>query len=294
MAFFQKFPLIRYDVNKTGSRKLVTNIMRRVVMRQKIKDQSDFFDVYVIPEGETPEMTANKFYGSSELHWVILLLNDIFNPYYDWPLSAQSMEKFLLKKYPDRGYFVTGTTGPSDGSLFEKGAKVWSSTGNARVRSWNPTFNKLEFDNVGGTFSNEQKIRAYTSKGWAEATISRIVEDNQYSLHHFEDITRSATADGNILDPLASSPYGGTGEQVLLGQTGGTAAGFMHLTDAVTFGGTILYNYLTSNDGSVTAYNTIRNYDYEHRKNEKNRQIKILRPRYIEQVVSDFRKLMRG
>ena len=293
MSYFNKFPIIQYDFDGTGSRKLATNILRRVVMRQKIKDQAGLFLDYIVPEGETPEITAHKVYGSSELHWVLLLLNDIYNPYYDWPLSAGQMEKFLLKKYPERGYFVTGTVASTDGSIFEKGARIWSNTGNARIRSWDSTLNKLELYNVGGTFSNGQVVQCFTTSGRPSATISRIVQENQYSLHHFTDNTRSATMEGNIINPLGASPYGGTGEQVVLGQTGGTASGFMHSTDAVTFGGTILYNYLTSNDGSVTAYKTIRNYDYEHRKNESNRQIKVLKPEYIDQVVSDFRKLMR-
>ena len=68
MAYFTKFPLTRYDISKTGERKLATDILRRVVMRQNIKDESSFFDEYVVPEGETPELTAYRVYGLSLIH----------------------------------------------------------------------------------------------------------------------------------------------------------------------------------------------------------------------------------
>ena len=51
------------------------------------------------PNGETPEVTAFKHFGDSELHWVILMTNNITDRYYGWPLSDADFERFVNDKY---------------------------------------------------------------------------------------------------------------------------------------------------------------------------------------------------
>ena len=49
------------------------------------------------------------------LHWVILLSNDIINPYYEWPLSDYAFQQFVTDKYDNPGaihhYEVTQSSG---------------------------------------------------------------------------------------------------------------------------------------------------------------------------------------
>jgi hypothetical protein len=42
---------------------------------------------------------AHKFYGSVDYVWVIIIMNNIVNPYFDWPLSTNELERFLDDKY---------------------------------------------------------------------------------------------------------------------------------------------------------------------------------------------------
>ena len=60
-------------------------------------------DKYSVKDGETPEGLAYKVYGNSNYHWIILLLNDIQNIYYDWPLSSVAFNEFVNDKYDDPG-----------------------------------------------------------------------------------------------------------------------------------------------------------------------------------------------
>ena len=55
-------------------------------------------------DGETPEIIASKLYGWSGYHWIILLVNNIIDPYFDWPLSGDDLVATIRKRYttPDR------------------------------------------------------------------------------------------------------------------------------------------------------------------------------------------------
>lgn len=97
--YFANFPLIPYDVVGNGDFKLATNIMRRVVARTKTKYEKGFFDTYDVKNGETPEMIAYKLYGDSELHWIILLMNDIVDRYHQWPMSTRQFLAHINNKY---------------------------------------------------------------------------------------------------------------------------------------------------------------------------------------------------
>ena len=97
--YFKEFPTIPYDAEGNGKFKDVKNLLRRVGVRAKIKTNTSLYDTYDVKNGETPESIAHKLYGDSELHWVILLLNDITDRFHDWPMSEAQFIKFVNDKY---------------------------------------------------------------------------------------------------------------------------------------------------------------------------------------------------
>ena len=101
MPYFDSFPTISYDPTGDKNPKTIKDILTRINIKQSIKDSGANFEVYDIQDGDTPELVAHKEYGDSRLHWVILLFNDILNPYYDWPLSVRNFEKFVKNKYTE-------------------------------------------------------------------------------------------------------------------------------------------------------------------------------------------------
>ena len=42
------------------------------------------FYKYLVPEGETPEQVANRIYDDPNLHWVIMIINDMSDIYEQW------------------------------------------------------------------------------------------------------------------------------------------------------------------------------------------------------------------
>ena len=67
--------------------------------REKVLDVVSLYEKYDVPSGERPEDTAFKHFGSSHYHWVVLLFNQIINPYYGWPLKQRDFYAFINDKY---------------------------------------------------------------------------------------------------------------------------------------------------------------------------------------------------
>ena len=113
--YFRNFPTIIYDSEGTGEFKDVTNLLRRVAVRAKVKTNTLLYDTYDVKEGETPESVAHKLYGDSQLHWVILLVNDITDRYHQWPMTTPQFQAYVKDKYanPDatHHYEITQDSG---------------------------------------------------------------------------------------------------------------------------------------------------------------------------------------
>ena len=115
--YFSDFPKILYDAKGQGSSVVVTNLLRRVAIRSKIKDNVMLYDTYDIKSGDTPESIAHKLYGDPTLHWTILMTNDITDRYHQWPMYEQQFNTYLNEKYsnPDgvHHYEISQSSGDS-------------------------------------------------------------------------------------------------------------------------------------------------------------------------------------
>ena len=97
--YFASFPKIYYDSGGQGNLKLVTNLLKRVAIRSKVKSNTMLYDTYDVKNGESPESIADKLYDDPELHWVVLLVNDITDRYHEWPMKEQQFLSYLNEKY---------------------------------------------------------------------------------------------------------------------------------------------------------------------------------------------------
>ena len=139
MSYFSKFPLFTYDIKGDKVRKLLPDILRRVKLRATVKSGGMLFDKYDVKEGEKPEDIAFKWFGDPELHWVILMTNNVTDRYYGWPLNQVQFAEFLTDKYGDNvdavhHYEVTKDSGRTTGqgpSDYSHLVEVNSDTDNA-------------------------------------------------------------------------------------------------------------------------------------------------------------------
>ena len=99
MAYFDRFPLMAYDVAGNENYKLLPNILKRVKLRSGLRSGSYLFDSYDVQDGERPEDIAFKLYGDAELHWIVLMTNNVTDRYYQWPLTQPQFQEHLTDKY---------------------------------------------------------------------------------------------------------------------------------------------------------------------------------------------------
>jgi len=99
MSYFDRFPLMAYDMKGNQQYKLLPNILRRVKLRSGLRSGAFLFDKYDVKDGEKPEDVAFKWFGDAELHWVILMTNNITDRYYQWPLSQPQFQEHIADKY---------------------------------------------------------------------------------------------------------------------------------------------------------------------------------------------------
>ena len=97
--YFNKFPLMVYDVKGNKEYKLLPDILKRVKLRSGLSSSRFVFDKYNVKEGERPEDIAFKYYGDPQYHWVVMMVNNITDRYYGWPMTQPDFEDFLTDKY---------------------------------------------------------------------------------------------------------------------------------------------------------------------------------------------------
>ena len=98
MSYFERFPLYAYDLEDTQNQTLITDILRRVNLKSNVAANTLVFDEYNVQDGEQPDIVARKYYGDSELHWIIVTVNNITSRY-DWPLDQVALSEFVNDKY---------------------------------------------------------------------------------------------------------------------------------------------------------------------------------------------------
>ena len=99
MSYFTQFPLIAYDMKGDRNYKLLPDILRRVKLRSGLRSGAFMFDNYNVKDGERPEDVAYKWFGDAQLHWVILMTNNITDRFYQWPLSQPQFQEHITDKY---------------------------------------------------------------------------------------------------------------------------------------------------------------------------------------------------
>lgn len=91
--YFSNYPLIQYQG------KTVRDITRRSkVIEETLRDPYVFLP-YTVMEGEKPEDVANGYYGSVDDTWIVLLSNNITDPYTQWPMSDAEFDQYFINKY---------------------------------------------------------------------------------------------------------------------------------------------------------------------------------------------------
>ena len=94
--YFKALPKMYYPYS--GTQTIVPDIFRRVHLDKFFQNKLTL-QSYYINDGETPEMVADKFYGSSKYHWLVIICNSIADVQREWPISQRALVIYVNEKY---------------------------------------------------------------------------------------------------------------------------------------------------------------------------------------------------
>jgi hypothetical protein len=98
--YFENVPAVEYpSFESNTSNVLLTNILTRSGFLREVTENTAMFYEYQVKDGETPEVIAHKLYGDVKRFWIVLLFNNLSNPYYDFPLVTEQLDKLIENKY---------------------------------------------------------------------------------------------------------------------------------------------------------------------------------------------------
>jgi hypothetical protein len=92
-SYFSNFPQIQYGGQT------VPNIALRAKFIDSVLQNKSVFYPYTVKDGEKPEDVAFNYYDSADLVWLVLLFNQVIDPYYDWPMSSRQFTLHVNAKY---------------------------------------------------------------------------------------------------------------------------------------------------------------------------------------------------
>ena len=283
MSYFSYFPLTSVVLDKDAvDIRQARNILVRAKFSEYLKSREGLYETYQIKDGERPDTLAYKLYGRSDLHWVILLFNEILDPYYEWPMSYAELDQYIAYKYPGKAVYVDDTFLYADGVKKNQriaasepiidGEVVVSITQGSETRelkavSYDPLLMKMVVLDDGWLNNGVPENRRIFLKNSKETNLLgsiRYIEQNDTALNHFVD------SSGETLNPRGrideTSDFLGVTVRILL--------------------------YTNPNDDirrpSLAVLPYKNNSEYEYELNESKRSINLLKPYLLNEALKQF------
>ena len=266
--YFRDFPMFLYDFSMdTNKRKtaIVKDITRNIRVKKEILANVTLYDEYDIIDGETPEIIAEKFYGTPEYHWIIMLVNEKFDYLSDFPLQETYLQRHIETKYNPNYYSKDWKIDPANPDTIE-----------CTVYKASDSYSRLIFDsryfvtdtfwNIKGSFDNgetidfsyqlssgrmtldaiTQKIRIKTDRVWTGKPVGDLVSTSQGREHDPVKFVHGG-AGGHVVEPDNTNPN------------------------------------IVAVPGDVA----------ERELNDKKRRIKLISPDLIETIISNYEEVLR-
>jgi len=97
--YFDKFPYIEYDILGNGDKEKIKNFFKRFDFREKIRKYGSIYTKWIVRDDDTPQIIAHKLYGSTHYYWIVLMINKMIDPTFDFPMTDEELSEYVDKKY---------------------------------------------------------------------------------------------------------------------------------------------------------------------------------------------------
>ena len=105
--YFSLYPKVAYKVDDFDYLKSI-DITSAITLKNYIKNYNGIqYNPYIIKDGERPDNVSKRFYGDTKYAWIILLVNEIFSIYDDWPRGSRELNDYIEQKYGSLEYAAT-------------------------------------------------------------------------------------------------------------------------------------------------------------------------------------------
>lgn len=92
-GYFSNFPSIEYNG------KQIKNIMKRSIAFERIINLGVPLQALELQELERPDYIAEVLFERPEFDYILYMVNDIMDPYYEWYLTQTQLDSFIGNKY---------------------------------------------------------------------------------------------------------------------------------------------------------------------------------------------------
>ena len=99
--YFNSFPLTKFNNID------IIDITRKLELDKAFEKDALAYMNYTVEEGEKPEDVAYYYYDDPSYAWLVLLSNNIVDPYHEWPMDEYTFNNYLIEKYSEQ----SGLTG---------------------------------------------------------------------------------------------------------------------------------------------------------------------------------------
>ena len=99
MSVFDNYPKFNYKIDEYDYLTAI-DITNNFKLRKLLNSYRGIsYRPYVIQDGERPDNVSQKIYTTPNYDWIILLVNDIYNIYEQWPKDKETFKNYVIEKY---------------------------------------------------------------------------------------------------------------------------------------------------------------------------------------------------
>lgn len=107
MSIFTLYPKINYKISDYDV-VIGIDITSSIKIKEYLKSYSAIsYQPYIISDGERPDQVSSNLYGTPDYSWTVMLVNDMYSIYDDWPRHSLAFKNYIIEKYGSIGYAQT-------------------------------------------------------------------------------------------------------------------------------------------------------------------------------------------
>jgi hypothetical protein len=299
-SYFKNFNTIQYGNSTSNS--TVVDITERVVVLNNVQKNLNGYYPMDITDGKRADLVSYNMYKDPYASWTLYLANDIVDPYYEWYMTDQQFNDYIVSKYGSiaiasqkvafwRNDWVDKPTLSPDAYQAEilgnpERIKYWQANYNYsgtpidyyRVKEdWKVNTNKIVKLNVAvgsntSFITNEVLTIDCTALSYGSGK-AQVISANSTNIIINNPV-------GDFITNFSADPVFNIG--TITGQESGVTCNMT--------GASEIYKNLA--DNVVAYWSPVYYYDYEREKNEGNKTIKTIKPAYVPTFINNVKSLL--